>query len=348
MAFTPVFDPQSPFQLKLRLMYPRILLLATATLVFTANLASAGYFPVPWKNADQIKPAEDKPAEIKPGEIKPTERHVENIEAPIETVTEKASELVAPPSVTTPIIRSPEQEIAALRPMLIGKRYLDQSRQRLAVQLARMSRSLGHTDAWIEDNALVEGDFVADVQLIYTLEFPEGAQLVSHGMMKSWGMDVERLHQRAMANLESVAQGEMKIKPVGKLPWLYVLDVADGYAASRSLLHWRWGALTLQLGEVLILGMPTSDVVVFTASLDPEKLAQLRDTVETVERHQGRPITRKLFQWTPQGWIEFKDADVEMNAQLEQPASSPAAPDSLFSIFSSLFSPAPTKTVNTD
>jgi hypothetical protein len=198
---------------------------------------------------------------------------------------------------------SAEEEMAALRPVLIGRKYLNQARQRLAVQLARMSRSMDDPGPWVEDNALVVRDFFADVQIMYALEFEEGAQLVSHGMMKRWGMDADRLHQRALANLDRT--GEIGIKQVGKLPWLNVIETDDGYAASRVLLHWRWAELTLKLGNLLILGMPTHDVVVFTATLEPQKIEQLRETVDTVERHQGRPISRKLFQWTPQGWMEF-------------------------------------------
>lgn len=203
--------------------------------------------------------------------------------------------------------RSAEEELSALRPVLIGKRYLEQARKRLAVQLARMGRNADNPEVWFEDNALVAREFVADVRIMYALEFKEGAQLVSHGMMKTWGMDADRLHQRALANLDR-AHGEIAVKPVGKLPWLKVIETDDGYAASRVLLHWRWAELTLTLGDVLILGMPTRDVVVFTSTLEPEKIEQLRETVDTVERHQGRPVTRKLFQWTPQGWQEFAEA----------------------------------------
>lgn len=200
--------------------------------------------------------------------------------------------------------RSAAEEMAALRPVLIGRKYLDQARQRLAVQLARMSRGMDDPGPWVEDNALVVRDFFADVQIMYALEFKENAQLVSHGMMKRWGMDPDRLHQRALANLDRT--GEIAIKQVAKLPWLHVIETDDGYAASRVLLHWRWAELTLGLGEALILGMPTRDVVVFTAVQEREKIEQLRETVETVERHQGRPISRRLFQWTPQGWQEYE------------------------------------------
>lgn len=211
----------------------------------------------------------------------------------------------AAPSPPVIPVRSVEEQLDALRPVLIGRRYLEQARKRLAVQLARMGRTVDDPEAWFEDNALVAREFVADVRIMYALEFKEGVQLVSHGMMKSWGMDIDRLHQRALANLDR-AHGEIAVKAVGKLPWLNVIETEDGYAASRVLLHWRWAELTLTLGDVLILGMPTRDVVVFTSALEPEKIEQLRETVETVERHQGRPVSRKLFQWTPQGWQEFE------------------------------------------
>lgn len=215
-----------------------------------------------------------------------------------------------PPAAAQPVpaaipARSVEQQLDALRPVPIGRRYLEQARKRLAVQLARMGRTVDDPEDWFEDNALVAREFVADVRIMYALEFREGVQLVSHGMMKSWGMDIDRLHQRALANLDR-AHGDIAVKAVGKLPWLNVIETEDGYAASRVLLHWRWAELTLTLGDVLILGMPTRDVVVFTSTLEPEKIEQLRETVETVERHQGRPVSRKLFQWTPQGWQEYE------------------------------------------
>ena len=92
----------------------------------------------------------------------------------------------------------------------IGKRYLDLARKRLAVQLAHLARQLDNPGPWAEDNALVVSDFVADVQVMYALEFKEGAQLVSHGMMKAWGLDPERLHQRALANLDR-AHGDLAV-----------------------------------------------------------------------------------------------------------------------------------------
>ncbi|MFZ5508833.1 MAG: DUF1444 family protein [Pseudomonadota bacterium] len=211
------------------------------------------------------------------------------------------------------------EQLAALRPVLVGKRHLDAFRKRLAVQLFRLSRQMDRPGPWMADNELAVGEFLEDVQVMFVLDLPEGAQLVSRGMMAAWGMDEARLYQQALANLDTAA-GELRVKSVGKLPWLSVIDAEDGYAASRVLLHWRWEPLVRQAGGALIMGMPARDVVVFTASTDADKLRQLRDTVETVEGHEAHPVSRRLFRWTPGGWREFADDPARpAGSQLQQP-----------------------------
>jgi hypothetical protein len=215
--------------------------------------------------------------------------------------------------------RPAAQQLAALRPVLVGSRHLDAFRKSLAVQLFRLSRQMDQPGPWMADNELAVGEFLEDVQVMFVLDFPEGTQLVSRGMMAAWGMDEARLYQRALANLDGAA-GELRVKPVGKLPWLSVIDAEDGYAASRVLLHWRWEPLARQAGGSLIMGMPARDVVVFTASTDLEKLQQLRDTVQTVEAHEAHPVSRKLFRWTPGGWREFAHNPAPpAGSQLHQP-----------------------------
>lgn len=190
-----------------------------------------------------------------------------------------------------------------LRPVLVGRKELAAARRRLALQLHHMARETEVPGSWLDSDELVSATALGDVHVVFAVDLPGRNLLVSTGMMRSWGMDLERLHRRALANLD--AEGGLPIKRVEKLPWLYVIDADDGYAASRVLLHWRWRELAIELGSPVILGMPTREVVVFTASREPEKLEQLRETVETVERYQGHPVSAQLFEWTPRGWRGF-------------------------------------------
>lgn len=207
-----------------------------------------------------------------------------------------------PPSATSGPLAAPVPT-GALRPVLVGGAELATARRRLAVQLHRMAREMQAPDSSPDAHELVSAAVLGDIHVVFALDVPGPDLLVSVGMMRSWGMDVQQLYRQALANID--AESALRIKRVEKLPWLYVIDAADGYAASRVLLHWRWRELARELGGPVILGIPTRDVVVFTATREPERLRQLRETVETVERYQGDPVSAKLFEWTPGGWREF-------------------------------------------
>jgi hypothetical protein len=186
-----------------------------------------------------------------------------------------------------------QQENAAqqthLLPLLIGTRELEQWRLQLATAIAR------------RQSQPISRPLVADLFLIYVMDSSDPAPLVNEDLVAAWGIDLDAVHARAVANLRTHF-GDIRHKPVVKLPWLHVIDSDDGYSASRLLLLDKWAAIAIELGEPLIVGVPTRDLVVFTASHDPLQIQQLRETVETLAEHEGRPISRQLFVWHPEGW----------------------------------------------
>jgi hypothetical protein len=192
--------------------------------------------------------------------------------------------------------RESSAQQARLLPLLIDQRELAQLRRRLATPFAQRQAAQGDGSP-----QPVSRPFLADLDLVYALDISEPAPLLSEGMLAAWGIDRDTAQARALANLRANFGG-IHHKPVARLPWLHVIDSDDGYAASRLLLLDKWSAIAIELGEPLIVGVPTRDVVVFTASRDPQQLQQLRDTVETLAQHQERPVSRQLFVWHPDGW----------------------------------------------
>jgi hypothetical protein len=192
-----------------------------------------------------------------------------------------------------------QQESAAqqarLLPLLIDKRGLAQLRRLLAAPSARQAAPGDGSPQ------PVSRLFLADLDLVYALDISDPAPLLSEGLLAAWGIDRNAAHARALANL-GANFGTIRHKPVAKLPWLQVIDSDDGYAASRLLLLDQWRAIASELGEPLIVGVPTRDIVVFTSSHDPQQLRQLRDTVETLAQHEERPVSRHLFVWHSEGW----------------------------------------------
>ena len=71
----------------------------------------------------------------------------------------------------------------------------------------------------------------------------------------------------------------------------------------------KWRAIAAELGEPLIVAVPTPNVVVFTASRDAQQLRELRDTVETLAEHEERPVSRHMFTWHRDGWRLLESLD---------------------------------------
>jgi hypothetical protein len=196
-----------------------------------------------------------------------------------------------------------ETQLENLQPLLIGKGELEALRQRLGGAATPWTRAPGAAPS-----QPLSQPFVADLYLVYALNSSDPAPLLSEGLLEQWGIEPEVMHLRALANLRKKF-GEIHDKPVGKLPWLHVIDSDDSYAASRLLLLEEWGAIAARLGEPLIVAVPTPSVVVFTASRDTEQLQQLRDTVETLAEHEERPVSRHLFVWHRDGWRLLESLD---------------------------------------
>ena len=97
---------------------------------------------------------------------------------------EESPALPEQPAAAAPA-RSAEEELSALRPVLIGKRYLDQARKRLAVQLARMRRDTDNPGTWIEDNA---GSEVMLRQLAARARFEPRISTMADDLLAKTGM----------------------------------------------------------------------------------------------------------------------------------------------------------------
>ncbi len=189
-------------------------------------------------------------------------------------------------------------------PLLASERQVALLQRELAMAVQR--RQPGNLDAARRDTAqqLISRPFAADLRIIFAVDGGDPAPLVSQAQLDDWGIDAATLERHARANLRR-RFGGIPHKTVAKLPWLQVIDSHDGYAASRLLLDEPWDALAKRLGGRLVAGVPTRDIVVFTATADRDKLDQLQTTVDTVASNESRAITPRLFEWRNGAWHHF-------------------------------------------
>jgi len=150
-----------------------------------------------------------------------------------------------------------------------------------------------------ESNTIVSRPFAADIWIAYVFDLPDGMRMLTRGDLAQLGLDEDRLHALALANLEE-ALTDIPYEPLGDGSSVRVVKAGDSYEASRILLHGRWAALAREVKGDLLVAAPARDVVLFTGSR--EDVAMLRYMSERLAAQQDHPISTTILRWTPKGW----------------------------------------------
>ena len=154
------------------------------------------------------------------------------------------------------------------------------------------------------DNKIVSRKFMAGLHIVYVIDSPGSMRQLSVGDMKEMKLDEEKVHARAIANMEK-ALGDIPKADAPELPGLFVVTAGDSYEAARFLLHRKWEKIARELEGDLIVAIPTRDLVFFTGSADENRVRILTEMAKRVVDREPYSLTDQLFKWTPKGWVEF-------------------------------------------
>lgn len=152
-----------------------------------------------------------------------------------------------------------------------------------------------------EDNALVMRPLLGDLWVVYAFDLPDGIQMMSRASLKALGLDEERVHALAVANLDAL--GDIPHRPHEEEPAVRVVHVGDSYDASRLLVLPRWAAPARSVRGSLVAVAPTRDFVFFTGSADAAALARMKELAHRAMAEEGHPLAATLLRWTPEGWV---------------------------------------------
>jgi len=140
----------------------------------------------------------------------------------------------------------------------------------------------------------------------YVLDHGRRVQYVMRDQLASWGVDIHRIDEIAVANLEVLSDGvslEVREEEGGGLFAMVATD--DSYDAARLVLPRFRERLMVKLGEPIFVGIPNRDLlaawspnheqfaelVALTAKYATETPYPITDTIFRVDRQQVRPAT---------------------------------------------------------
>jgi hypothetical protein len=151
--------------------------------------------------------------------------------------------------------------------------------------------------------AAVSEPLVGDLVIVYVLDSGDARRPVAPADLQALGLDKAGLRAAAVANLEAAAP-DIPHEP-SDAPRVFVVRTADGYAASRLLLHKRWEALKAEVAGDLLVVVPHQRVMFFTGSGE-DKATRDRMKALAADRMDGADgLSPTVLKWTPEGWVPF-------------------------------------------
>lgn len=156
--------------------------------------------------------------------------------------------------------------------------------------------STSHTDS------LVTQPLVAGLRIGYVIDGDRTIAYVPWEAMQRWNVDVERLHERAMANLLSRSEtmnAHAAQDEAGEIN-LILFQSLDGFDASRLLLPNLHDRLREHLGSPFVAAVPNRDILLCFRN-EPQTVASLRSQIKHDFRNMPHQVTERLLLITPDG-----------------------------------------------
>ncbi len=150
--------------------------------------------------------------------------------------------------------------------------------------------------------------FINNTVIMYVVDFNAATLPVMTEQLLKWNIDIDALDQIARSNL-ATSQPTLTFKVVNNDEGAAaLLEVGDGYDASRILLEEIHPQLAPELGGNFIVAIPNRDIFIAIAKDAPDFLKRLETHIAADFKRLPYPITRKLFLMTRDGVADWLPA----------------------------------------
>ncbi len=147
--------------------------------------------------------------------------------------------------------------------------------------------------------SLVKEHLVADLWIVYAMDFPTQISTIKPEMLDELGVRPESLRELAIENLRNILP---PVEHHGEGCW-FLLSAGSDYCASLLLLDNIWNQLRASVDGDLVVSVPTRDVVLVTGSNSSEGIAAVRAWAQKAENSGAYAISQTLLRRKDGRWV---------------------------------------------
>ena len=152
------------------------------------------------------------------------------------------------------------------------------------------------------DDPTVNTPLVADLSVLYVLDFPDRVQFLLESNLADLELDEESVRDLAVDNLAAKSD-EYRVQT---MEGIYFLELDGMYETSALLLDEFWSAIETEIGAPPVVAVPTRDILVFAPSNDPIGVELVNRLAVQIEAESGYPISRTLLIRRNDRWETYR------------------------------------------
>jgi len=137
--------------------------------------------------------------------------------------------------------------------------------------------------------------------LVPVLDSPQAVKVFNDKDRAALGLTPDQVFDIAITNVRSNLKPLMSAaKPA--VPGQFGTLQGDYYATSRLALVDSWAPLAQAQGGVLIVAVPSPDLVIYSGQDSSTAIDALRTLAKNMMARAPKPLSATLLRWTPKGW----------------------------------------------
>lgn len=170
----------------------------------------------------------------------------------------------------------------------------------LPVDLGKIDESKTYE---VPDLKIVFRNICEDLNCLYAIDTGTSFKIVQEKHINEWGIDRERLHELAVENFRSLIVQRMTAKGDSNGIMFFV----DGnLEAGLVLIDDIWQQLEDQIGEQIVITVPSRDVIMATGKSNRAMIDKFKQTSKDILQNGDHPLSSNLFIRDAAGWNFFE------------------------------------------
>lgn len=142
---------------------------------------------------------------------------------------------------------------------------------------------------------LVSRSLSGPLMAFYVVDFADRIQYLQRDDLAGLGLSPSELHELAVSNFSGVI-GEVTVEEVSSGVFTIDFDGDETYTSSFLFLDSFWRQVDNQLGDGVVISLPSRDSVFFFPEPDSDRLFLFQEISNELHSDSAYPITSQLFQ----------------------------------------------------